>query len=100
LNKLKDKIILSPGDIKKVAERINEKFDVIVMNPPYQVKSEASVSKTQAIWDKFVKKAVEFVKKDGHLVAVHPSGWRGCGKIFNDAQVLKEKLAAVLGTEG
>jgi tRNA (guanine37-N1)-methyltransferase len=34
LNKLKDKIILMPGDIKKVAERMDEKFDVIVMPRP------------------------------------------------------------------
>lgn len=50
LNKLKDKIILSPGDIKKVAERINEKFDVIVMPRP-QLK------------DTFLKEAFKLSKK-------------------------------------
>lgn len=34
LNKLKDKIELAPGDIKKVANKFNEKFDVIVMPRP------------------------------------------------------------------
>ncbi|MFH1801590.1 MAG: hypothetical protein ABH804_02025 [archaeon] len=34
LNKVKDKIILAPGDIKKVAEKLNEKFDVIAMPRP------------------------------------------------------------------
>jgi tRNA (guanine37-N1)-methyltransferase len=35
LNKLKNKVILIPGDIKKVAEKLkNQKFDVIVMPRP------------------------------------------------------------------
>ncbi len=34
LNKLKNKIELAPGDIKKVALNLNEKFDVIVMPRP------------------------------------------------------------------
>lgn len=34
LNKLKNKIILIPGDIKKVAEKLRDKFDVIVMPRP------------------------------------------------------------------
>ncbi len=34
LNKLKNKIILVPGDIKKVAEKLKDKFDAIVMPRP------------------------------------------------------------------
>jgi len=34
LNKLKDKVILLPGDIKRITKNINEKFDVIVMPRP------------------------------------------------------------------
>lgn len=34
LNKLKNKIELLPGDIKKVANKLNKKFDVIVMPRP------------------------------------------------------------------
>jgi len=34
LNKLKNKVILLPGDIKRVAEKMDEKFDVIVMPRP------------------------------------------------------------------
>ena len=34
LNKLKDKVELVSGDIKKVAKKIDEKFDVIVMPRP------------------------------------------------------------------
>ncbi|VVB79829.1 tRNA (guanine(37)-N1)-methyltransferase Trm5b [uncultured archaeon] len=34
LNKLKNKIILIPGDIKRVVKKLNKKFDVIVMPRP------------------------------------------------------------------
>ena len=34
LNKLKNKVILIPGDIKRVAEKLRDKFDVIVMPRP------------------------------------------------------------------
>jgi hypothetical protein len=67
------------------------KFDVIVMNPPYQSKSDLENTKTQAIWGKFVKKAISICKDNGYLAAIHPSGWRSNGKIFEDAKVLKEK---------
>ena len=34
LNKVKDRIVLLPGDIKRVAEKLNKKFDVIAMPRP------------------------------------------------------------------
>jgi tRNA (guanine37-N1)-methyltransferase len=34
LNKVKDRVQLVPGDIKRVAEKLNKKFDVIVMPRP------------------------------------------------------------------
>lgn len=70
---------------------VNMKFDVCVMNPPYQSKSSSSDTKTQAIWDKFVRKAISICKEDGYLAAIHPSGWRSCGTFFEDAKILKEK---------
>ena len=66
-------------------------FDVVIMNPPYHSKSSASHSKTQAIWDKFVKKAFVLVEENGIVVAVHPSGWRNHGGAFKEAHVLREK---------
>jgi len=50
LNKLKDKVVLVPGDIKKVAGKIKSKFDVIVMPRP-QLK------------DSFLKEAFSLSKK-------------------------------------
>ena len=51
-----------------------KKFDVIVGNPPYQTKSDASNTKTQSLWDKFVVKSFDLLKENGHLCMVHPSG--------------------------
>ena len=50
LNKLKDKIIMLNGDIKKVAVKLNKKFDYIVMPRP-QLK------------DSFLKEAFSLSKK-------------------------------------
>ncbi len=67
------------------------KFDVIVGNPPYQTKSDASDTKTQPIWHKFVAKSLSFLKENGNLCFVHPSGWRSGGNIFKDAKEIKDK---------
>jgi len=50
LNKVKNKVVLSPGDIKKVAPKLKIKFDVIVMPRP-QLK------------DSFLKEAFKLSKK-------------------------------------
>ena len=69
-----------------------EKFDIVVMNPPYQIQQEGFI-KTQPLWDKFVMKSIETsLISDGYLVAVHPDGWRGLGKGFDKVKnVLKNK---------
>ena len=64
-----------------------EKFDVIVMNPPYQMQQEGN-TKTQSLWDKFVIKAVDQLIEAGHLVAVHPDSWRGFNNMFKNVNVL------------
>ncbi|MCK9417414.1 Eco57I restriction-modification methylase domain-containing protein, partial [Candidatus Dojkabacteria bacterium] len=68
-----------------------EKFDVIVMNPPYQELKEGN-KKSQALWDKFVIKTISQLVDGGYLVAVHPSGWRNVDGMFKVVQnILKEK---------
>jgi hypothetical protein len=68
-----------------------EKFDVIVMNPPYQNLVEGN-KKSQALWDKFVIKTVSQLVDGGYLVAVHPSGWRNVDGMFKKIQnLLKSK---------
>jgi hypothetical protein len=64
-----------------------EKFDVIVMNPPYQELKEGN-RKSQALWNKFVIKTISQLVEGGYLVAVHPSGWRNADGVFKDVQKL------------
>lgn len=64
-----------------------EKFDVVVMNPPYQTNNPGE-KKTHPIWDKFVKKTLELTVEGGYMVAVHPSGWRNVDGRFKDTQIL------------
>jgi len=64
-----------------------EKFDVIVMNPPYQMQQEGN-TKTQTLWDKFVIKTIDQLVEGGYLVAVHPSSWRDVKGMFKKIQIL------------
>jgi hypothetical protein len=60
---------------------IEMKFDVVVMNPPYQgpvqekADSKASGSRS-VIWDQFVHFALASLQPNGYLLAVHPPKWR------------------------
>lgn len=71
-----------------------EKFDVIVMNPPYQELKEGN-KKSQALWDKFVIKTISQLVEGGYLVAVHPDNWRnGENKQYNNVRnvILSKQL--------
>jgi site-specific DNA-methyltransferase (adenine-specific) len=57
------------------------KFDVIVGNPPYQIK--VGDSNTEPIWNKFVEKAFQLVNVGGYVSLIHPSGWRSNKGRFN-----------------
>jgi len=68
-----------------------EKWDVIAMNPPYQIQKEG-FKKTQPLWDKFVGKTVSELVEGGYLCAVHPSGYRNVDGVFKNVQnLLKSK---------
>jgi len=60
----------------------NMKFDVIIMNPPYQapvLKSKTdrgSKGSRNVIWPEFVNMAIVDVKDNGFLAAIHPPKWR------------------------
>ena len=74
-----------------------EKFDVIVMNPPYQEHKEGN-RKSEPLWNKFVVKTVNQLVESGYLVAVHPDGWRNLGKEYNVVKyLLKSKQITHLG---
>lgn len=60
-------------------EQLDMKFDVVVMNPPYQAPQEAEGKRGggDLLWHKFVEASInKWTKEDGHICAVHPSGWR------------------------
>lgn len=68
-----------------------DKFDVIVMNPPYQELKEGN-KKSQPLWNKFVVKTIDNLVYGGYLVAVHPDGWRNIGTMFSDVRnILRSK---------
>jgi len=70
-----------------------DKFDVIIGNPPYQEQKEGN-KKTQPLWQKFVLRSFENLKKDGYLVLVHPCGWRSPEGIFRNVyeKIMEKKL--------
>ena len=69
-----------------------EKFDVVVMNPPYQ-ELRIGNKKSNPLWDKFVIKVIEqSLVENGYLVAVHPDGWRNIGTGYEIVkQILKKR---------
>jgi len=68
-----------------------DKFDVIVMNPPYNSGSNIQ-HQAGTLWDKFVIKTISELIGGGYLVAVHPDGWRKFeGKQKNVQILLREK---------
>ena len=64
-----------------VEEIKDMKFDVVVMNPPYNKPVHKDGRKGgyggRSLWDKFLEMAIDDLVKDhGHLVSVNPSAWR------------------------
>jgi hypothetical protein len=74
------------GTFDVYKENINMKFDVIIGNPPYQEK--VGPNKTEPLWNKFVKKAIELCNTNGYVAMIHPSGWRNIEGKFKDIQKL------------
>ena len=69
--------IISEG----IEELDNMKFNVVVMNPPYNKPVHKEGRKGgyggRSLWDKFLEKAIDdLLKSDSYLVSVNPSAWR------------------------
>jgi hypothetical protein len=68
-------------NINFLEEKKNMKFDVIVGNPPYNLKKDINKSDggfggRNIQWDKFVVKSFDILKEGGYLCFIHPSLWR------------------------
>ncbi len=71
-------------------EIIEMEFDVILGNPPYQLK--VGDKKTEPLWNKFFHKSLSLLKEGGYLSLIHPSGWRNIEGKFSDIKdIIKGK---------
>ena len=59
----------------KLIDYSDIKFDIIVMNPPYNLQGIKSKGQKN-VWVYFSVKAFELLRLDGFLLAIHPSCWR------------------------
>lgn len=62
-------------EVKKGVYEKVERFDIIIGNPPYQ-DLKVNEKKSTNTWPYFVKNSIKYLKENGYLVFVHPSGWR------------------------
>jgi hypothetical protein len=67
--------------------KIEGGWDLIIQNPPYQIRKEG-FKKTQPLWHLFVHKSLTLVKENGYMVMVHPSGWRNVDGVFKETQLM------------
>jgi hypothetical protein len=72
-------------DEKKKGPR---KFDVIVMNPPYQITDEGHGASAKPLYHMFIEKAIEM--GPDYIVSVNPSRWMVGGKGLDD---FRKKMA-------
>jgi 16S rRNA G966 N2-methylase RsmD len=80
-------------------EVIEMEFDVVLGNPPYQLK--VGPNKTESLWNKFVKKSFEICRDGGYVSLIHPNGWRNIdGKYKDIQQLLKSKNITYLSLNG
>ena len=70
-------------------------FDVIVGNPPYNApqKSKGKPGGGSTLWNKFVDESLDkWLKPNGYLTFVHPSGWRKPPSTCSRIKDLFEKM--------
>jgi len=70
-----------------------DKFDVVIGNPPFQTQvglrdETHKKPKTHPLWNIFVKKVITYIKNNGYLIFIHPSGWRNISGNFRDVYEL------------
>jgi len=69
---------------------IDIKFNVIMVNPPYNPPKKNGKSVGSAFWQNFVMKSFYMLSEKGFLVFIHPPGWKKPTlEIFNEDKFLK-----------
>ena len=66
---------LANVDMKFPNGSVNE-FDIIMGNPPFNPPKTETGSSGNSIWQNFVMKSFTILNDKGHLVFVHPPGWK------------------------
>ena len=61
------------------------KWDLIIQNPPYQMNT-GNRGSGHTLWDKFVLKSLNILRKNGYMIMVHPSGWRNISGSFENVK--------------
>ena len=76
IKKMYNKINVQLADF--LVKEFKMKFDVIIMNPPYQDKAREGGQKGTRthIWGDFIKKGFFLLKEKGFLCTINPGGWR------------------------
>lgn len=70
---------------------LEQKYDVILGNPPYQIKKHCN-QKTKQIWHTFTELSLSLLKKGGFLSYILPNSWRNGGKRY---KCLYDKLSTL-----
>jgi len=61
-------------------------FDLICGNPPWNNSKDGTQKGSRAknsLWDKFIFKSLDFLKKNGYLGFINPAQWRGLGPEYH-----------------
>ena len=84
------------GDFLDGALPTEDRFDVVLGNPPFQVEKQGQYTGSagnRTLWDQFVKAALNtYLKPDGWLAFITPAGWRRPNHPLYDLMTWQNRL--------